>query len=239
MPAASDEVIITIETTQHVAQLQIDPSEADFCLGSGPVTISLSALYSDYVWRTIAPVPLDAQLTISDTNVASVGPGGIVTPLSSGRATLTARLGTNTAQSIVSVDLSRTVGALTTYTQWSTNLPTGQRDPLSTPFNDGIRNIERFVFGLELAPGASERNLPRIVGKTTYDGHDYMLIQYTLGVGVSLTNAIPQYSQDLAQWSNLALGTNASGDQVWHAGRDFTVMMPLDRQSEFFRLELQ
>ncbi len=58
---------------------------------------------------------------------------------------------------------------------WAATLPPGARDPLDTPFPDGIANITRWTFGLPQAEGEGVDRLPRFV----FDGNPRL--QFRIG----------------------------------------------------------
>ncbi len=234
---ATSNKVIGLATTQAVVRLDISPAQFRFYPGNEPASPSVSAVYADGVLRRIAPAAPGLEFSIANTNIAELSIKSAIVALAPGKTMLTAMYKTNTSKASVVVSEGKSVVAPLSYAQWSATLPDDQRDPGGTPFGDSIPNAARYVFGLEPRPDASKGNLPRVARLESDPGQTRMVVEYTLGVGVSLNNAIPQVSNDLIHWTNLQMGTNANGGLVYHQGRTVRVIIQVDTPNLFVRIK--
>ncbi len=98
-----------------------------------------------------------------------------------------------------------TLAAPTTFADWTADsgLSGNNALPAARPFG-GLPNLVRYAMNLELT--GTPAGVPQI-GATSVGGTNYMVIQYRVRKNMTDCQLVPQYSADLAHWTNVDAGS--------------------------------
>jgi hypothetical protein len=131
------------------------------------------------------------------------------------------------------------------FEQWALqNLPPEAGGPQEMLFDDGVTNLERFAFGLNLAePAVGFQALePAEPPEEDISGFEYAVYTYDVNEAATVSglNVMPQVSSDEENWANIV---NISDPEygmpapiVGRDGQTVTLKYPLGEQPLFFRL---